>query len=229
VDMGVHLTITSEYDHMRWGPISTRDPGSGMLDDEGYFYRRSKEAQDNGNPQAVLRELQEQVDRALSAGIDATHVDTHMAAVGHLKFALGYIQTAAQHRLPLMMLRYNEEAWLTMGISQEMAKQAVQFGQQLEAQGLPLLDNLVSLPLDDPSDRIGRTKVVLAALPPGITHFIIHPSQDTPEIRAAAVRSWPSRVADYEAFRSEELRRFVRDSGLQVIGYRRLRELIRSA
>jgi len=228
VDMGVHLTITSEHDHMRWGPISSRDPATGMVDDEGYFHRTSQAAQENGDPQAVQRELREQVARALSAGIDVSHVDTHMVAVGHLKFASAYIQTAFQNGLPLMMLRYDERAWLAMGISREMARQAVLFGQQLEAQGLPLLDNMVSLPLDDPIDRVGQAKAALAALPPGITHFIIHPSRDTPEIRSAAVSSWPSRVADFEAFRSDELRKFVKNSGVQIIGYRHLRELVRS-
>jgi len=39
IDVGVHLTLTSEWDRYRWGPISTRDPASGLLDEEGYFYR----------------------------------------------------------------------------------------------------------------------------------------------------------------------------------------------
>jgi len=38
VDLGVHLTLTSEWDSYRWGPISTRDPASGLIDDEGYFF-----------------------------------------------------------------------------------------------------------------------------------------------------------------------------------------------
>ena len=39
IDMGVHLTLTSEFDSYRWGPVSTSDPASGLLDDEGYFPR----------------------------------------------------------------------------------------------------------------------------------------------------------------------------------------------
>jgi len=215
VDLGVHLTLTSEWDGYRWGPISTRDPASGLIDEEGYFQHRSGQVQEHGDAAAVQLELQMQVDRAVAAGIDVTHVDTHMGAVAQVKFVPAYVQLAIQRRLPMMILRL------------ETAAVAAQLVRQLEAQGLPLLDHLVGLPLDQPQDRVGLAKETFDALPPGLTHFIIHPARDTPELRAIA-SDWPSRVADYEAFTSRELRDAVRDSGVQVIGYRALRELMRS-
>src|SRR5215208_5950011 len=36
-DLGVHSTITCEWDVYRWGPISTCDSASGLIDAEGYF------------------------------------------------------------------------------------------------------------------------------------------------------------------------------------------------
>jgi predicted glycoside hydrolase/deacetylase ChbG (UPF0249 family) len=50
VDLGVHLTLTSEWDTYRWGPLSTRDPASGLLDGEGYFYRCSEGVQEHADP-----------------------------------------------------------------------------------------------------------------------------------------------------------------------------------
>ena len=57
VDLGVHLTLTCEWDTYRWGPVSTRDPASGMIDEEGYFYRQSEPVQEHGDPAAVQIEL----------------------------------------------------------------------------------------------------------------------------------------------------------------------------
>jgi predicted glycoside hydrolase/deacetylase ChbG (UPF0249 family) len=227
VDLGVHLTLTSEWDGYRWGPISTRDPASGLMDEEGYFYQWSEQVQEHGDAAAVQLELQMQVDRALAAGIDVTHVDTHMGAVAQVEFIPSYVQLAIQHRLPMMILRLDEAGWREMGLDQETAAFATQLVRQLEAQGLPLLDHLVGLPLDRPEDRVALAKEAFDELPPGLTHFIIHPAQDTPELRAIAP-DWPSRVADYEAFTSKELRDAVRNSGVHVIGYRALRELMRS-
>jgi hypothetical protein len=41
-DLGVHLTRTSEWETYRWGPISTRDPASGLLDEQGFFHKSSQ-------------------------------------------------------------------------------------------------------------------------------------------------------------------------------------------
>ncbi|MEJ2208293.1 MAG: polysaccharide deacetylase family protein [Anaerolineae bacterium] len=229
VDLGVHLTLTSEWDAYRWGPISTRDPASGLLDAEGYFHHRSEEAQESGDPAAVQAELEAQVGRALAAGIDVSHIDTHMGTVAHPKFMAGYVQLALQHRLPAMIPRLDEAGWHEMGMEDEMAALAAQFVAQMEAQGMPLLDGLVGLPLEEePGDRLAVAKEELGALPPGLTHFIFHPAVDTPELRAITPR-WRSRVADYETFRSEELRAWMRDEGLHVVGYRALRALLREA
>jgi len=227
VDLGVHLTLTSEWDSYRWGPISTRDPASGLIDEQGYFHHRSEQVQEHGDAAAVQLELQMQLAHALAAGIDVTHVDTHMGAVAHLKFIPAYVQLALQHNLPLLFLRLDEAGWREMGMDGETAAFGAQFVQQLEAQGLPLLDNLVGLPLDQPADRVERAKEALDTLPPGLTHFIIHPAQDSPELRAITP-DWRGRVADYQAFMSVELRDYVKNSGVQVIGYRALRELMRS-
>ena len=61
-DMGVHLTLTCEWDGYRWGPLSTGDPASGLLDDEGYFDRSTAEAQDHAQPEAVTLEIKAQVE-----------------------------------------------------------------------------------------------------------------------------------------------------------------------
>jgi hypothetical protein len=93
---------------------------------------------------------------------------------------------------------------------------------------VPIFDALEWLPLDDPEDNVGVAKRIIDRLPAGLSMLLMHPSVDTPELRAIAP-DWPSRVANYQAMLSEELRDYIRRSGVQVIGYKPLRELIRSA
>jgi predicted glycoside hydrolase/deacetylase ChbG (UPF0249 family) len=228
VDMGVHVTLTSEWDTYRWGPISTRNSNSGMIDGEGYFYHSSEQAQEHGVAEAVRVEIQAQVAQALSNGISVTHMDTHMGSVASPKFIPAYIQLALEFGLPPMIMRLEKSEWLEMGMDEGLADMAVQMVNQLEEQGVPLLDRIAALELDrvsDPTERVEYAKQVLSELGPGVTHFIIHPSEDTPELRGITP-DWPYRVADFEAFRSEDLRTFVKNDGIQVIVYQALKDLM---
>ncbi len=224
-DLGVHLTLTSEWKTYRWGPISTRDPQSGLLDEEGYFHRRSPGVQEHADPAAVANEIQAQVLRAKQAGMVPTHVDTHMGSIAHLKFMQAYIQLALEHHLPPMIFRMDEAAWRATGLDAPTAQMAAQMVLQLESMGLPLLDHISGLDLGQPDNRLELAQKTLAELKPGITHFIIHPSKDTPELRAITP-DWRARVADYQTFLSDDLRTFIRHQGIQVIGYQALQRLI---
>jgi predicted glycoside hydrolase/deacetylase ChbG (UPF0249 family) len=155
-DLGIHATITCEFDACRWGPISTSDPGSGLLDAEGYFYRSTQEAQAHGSAAAVARELAAQVERAQAAGLRPTHIDTHMGALYSPVFLPIYLQIARRYRLPPMFFRVEEARWRASGLDAEFAAAAARIAQELEADGVPLLDHIFMLPLDDPADRLGH-------------------------------------------------------------------------
>jgi chitin disaccharide deacetylase len=226
-DIGVHLTLNCEYSTYRWGPLSTRDPASGLLDADGCFFQNPADTQRHADPAAVRVELEAQVAYALAAGIDVSHVDTHMGTVMHRKFAAGYVEVALTHRLPLMLMRHDEAGWRAQGLDAETAAVSAALVQELEAAGVPLVDDIVGMPLDAPDERIQRAKAMFDALPSGITHFVLHPAADTPELRAITPEDWPSRVGDARAFMSKELREYVRRSGVQIIGYRALRDLMR--
>ena len=228
VDLGVHLTLTSEWKTYRWGPVSTRDPASGMIDEEGYFHHLTEPAQVQGDPAAVAVELTAQVERAFQAGIVPTHVDTHMGSVAHPKFMGIYVQLAMQFHLPPMIFRLDEAGWRIAGLEPEIAKMAAGLIQQLEGSGLPLLDVLGGMNLDTDKNRLERTKQAFSDLQPGLTHFIIHPSKDTPELRAITP-DWRCRVADYQDFINEDLRQHIQKIGVQVIGYQALKELMPAA
>jgi hypothetical protein len=224
-DLGVHLTLTSEWKTYRWGPISTRDPASGMLDEQGYFHPLSASAQEHGDPAAVERELTAQVERALQAGILPSHMDTHMGCVAHPKFMGIYLQLALKFRIPPMIPRLDEAGWQAAGLEPEFAGAAVALIQQVEISGLPLLDALGGMTLESEENRMARTLQAFSDLQPGITHFIIHPSKDTPELRAITP-DWRCRVGDYQNFLQDEVRQHIRKIGVHVIGYQALKELM---
>lgn len=228
LDLGVHLTLTSEWQKYRWGPISTRDEASGLLDADGYFWRETEAVHAHMNAEAAAAELRAQIERALAAGIDVTHIDTHMGSVLHPELALVYISLAQEYRIPAMIPRLSMEELTALGISQEMAKMFVAMLNTLEESGtLPVVDHLCSLEELTPDNRWEKYAAVLRALPPGLTHLLFHAARPGPEIQAIA-GDWPMRVADYEVFASEGVRRLVEETGVKVFSYRALRDLMRA-
>jgi predicted glycoside hydrolase/deacetylase ChbG (UPF0249 family) len=215
LDVGVHLTLTSEWDGYRWGPIAGTDPASGLLDEDGCFYPNQDRwgAIDRGS---ARREMQAQVDRALLAGIDATHIDSHMLSVLHGSLADDYVALGLARRIPVLLAR--EAGWVAALSEARIAA--------WENQGLPVFDHVQAMPLDEPAtDRLGLAKRVFEQLPQGLTYLIIHPAVDSPELRAIA-GDWRQRVADFETFRDPALARHIRALGIEVIGWRPIRDLM---
>jgi hypothetical protein len=227
LDIGVHLTLNSEFQPYRWGPISTRDPDSGLLDNQGYFHPLTAFTEEQASQEAVETELRAQVAVALEAGLDITHVDSHMGALVTPRFAGLYAEIALENRVALPFIRSRSANPDVTGALHGLAPYDAALAAEFEERGIPMIDALVGMPLTDLPDKVAFAKQLIDDLEPGLTVAILHPALDTPELRAMAF-DWPSRVADYEAFRSPELRDYVRQSGVQIIGYRPLRDLIRA-
>src|SRR5437763_15681902 len=80
LDLGVHLTLTSEWEHYRWRPLSTTSRVSGLIDDDGYFWRDVAGLRAHLVPEAAEAELRAQIEHARAAGINPSHIDAHVAA-----------------------------------------------------------------------------------------------------------------------------------------------------
>ena len=228
IDMGVHATLNAEWESYRWGPVFTSEAGSGLIDEAGYFHQWHQAVYDNATPEAVDIEINAQIERALAAGIDVTHVDSHMGTVMNSLFVQSYVQAAAKRSLPCMLPSLTARGIEMMGVGEKERMEYAPFVDMLESLNIPTMDGIFGMPLEHDHDPIGVAKSLLGDLPVGITHFIFHPSVDTPELRAIAP-DWPARVANYNAFMSDELKKFLEAEDIKVIGYRPIREAMRNA
>ncbi len=104
--LGVHLTLTSEWQTYRWRPISTTSRSSGLIDEDGHFWRRLPMLAAHVVPEAAETEMRAQIERAISAGIDVTHLDTHMGAAVLPQLIDIYIRLGREYRLPVLLPKH---------------------------------------------------------------------------------------------------------------------------
>ena len=225
-DVGVHLTLNCEWEGYRWRPLSTCDPKSGLLDEEGYMWRSVQELNRHMDVDAAIAELRAQVELALALGIDVTHIDTHMGAVMHPQLMPAYVRLAVEYQVPVMLPRLSEEGMARMGVSPDVGRAIRAELDALGATGFPVLDHIRAT--QSSGDPLVAAQRLFDSAPAGVTHLLLHPSAPGYDIEAIT-DSAPYRIGDYETFLRPELKAYVAGQGIHLIGYRRLRGLIRGA
>jgi hypothetical protein len=216
-DLGVHLTLTSEWERYRWGPLAHRNSDDGLVDQDGFFFRNQSQWV-RPDASAAVAEMRAQIDRAVRTGMEVTHLDCHMFAMLSHGLTDGYVDLGFGLGVPVFLTR--QPAWVRILSAARL--------DAWEARGMPVFDHLREMPLDLPAAESPQAvKQILAELEPGLTYFILHPAIDTPELRAIAP-DWRQRVGDYETFRTGAPRRFAHDAGIHWIGWRAIRDAFRA-
>jgi chitin disaccharide deacetylase len=211
-DVGVHLTLNSEWDLYRWGPITY---GPSLLDGDGGFPRTVEDVWDHADIDEVRRELRAQVERAILWGFDVSHLDSHMGTVQlRPEFFDVYLELAVDFRLPLRLSGSSSEGGIGFPFRRLAAEEGVLFPDHfLHVRGRGTRHVLERALFD---------------LKPGVTEIYGHPAVDTPELRALAP-DWPNRVDDHDLFvRDHAIREMAARAGVRFIGYREMRDLMRT-
>ncbi len=216
-DLGVHITHTSEWATFKWGPVSGRGTVPSLVDGRGHFYRDLAALYAHATLAEIELETRAQIDAALAAGIDVTHLDSHMGTVQlDATYHDLYIRLAAEYRLPIRMA--NRAFMRDLGMERIAA----------------LADTLGVLSPDHfwyggppaPHDTAAYWSNVLHHLKPGVSELYVHAAVDEPEMRAIG-DTWAQRAADFAFFTEPSTRALIRDLGITLIGYRPIRELQR--
>ncbi|MBV9966493.1 MAG: polysaccharide deacetylase family protein [Alphaproteobacteria bacterium] len=219
LDLGVHLTLTSEWPHYRWRPLSTASRASGLIDEDGYFWRDTASVRAHLVPEAAEAELRAQIDCAIAAGIRPTHIDAHMAAAMlpelidlHVRLAFDYGVVPA---LPRAIRWAPERASYVEAVA------------RLDAAGLPVIDHFRgTLPVE--ADVVEqRYRETIEGLAPGVTLFALHATVPG-EIETISPQHAGWRTREYALFASGAVAEWLAANGVTPIGYREIQRLWRA-
>ncbi len=211
IDFGVHLTIVSEHDAMRWGPHASRNDVSTLLDVEGYFFRNSQSATllSKARIDQVEIEFRAQIDAALAAGLSPTHLDWHCLHDGGRDDIFDLtVALANEYGLALRVQNTGKASTLIR-------------------QGLPVNDRGVldsyTLSIEGKLETYLR---LLRQLPAGLSEWAVHPSLGDSEAQAMEDGDWwQVRTTDFEFVMSRAAREVIHQEGIVLIRYEDLQKL----
>lgn len=215
-DLGVHLTLNSEWRTQRWRPLTA---GASLRDDAGYCWSTLNAAWANLRADEAEAEMRAQVEAALALGIDVTHIDTHMGAVFRPDLAAAYLRVAAAYRVPAFVPDSASVAALWVPDEWKPALE-----QLFAASPLPRLA-MIDCYGCPPEERAAWMADTVAALTPGVYHFLHHaivPGDEADSIPDAATR-----LADFAGLSDSAVQAEL--AATELLTYRTLRDRLRSA
>jgi predicted glycoside hydrolase/deacetylase ChbG (UPF0249 family) len=218
-DLGLHLTLTSEWTTFRWGPVSSKDRVSSLLDKDGYFYLTETDAASHADPKEVELEITAQVERARASGVQPTHLDSHMGTLYQNKALFEvFLRVARKYKLPVRVAR----AWFGRAdfLPEVLKPDDVYIDRVLD------INTSVAA-----SDWASFYSDALKKLEPGVTEVVIHLGYDDAEIRGATSDhpNWGAawRQRDFEFFTSETFRKLLQENQIKLITWRELGKLVK--
>ena len=218
-DLGLHLTLTSEWKQFRWGPVLGRERVPSLIDKDGYFYSLESEAAAHIDAREAESELRAQIARAKALGIQPTHLDSHMG-------------TLYQNR-PLfeVLMKVAHENKLPVRVAKGMFGRAP-FMTEVLAPDDPVLDQIISIePSVAAEDWPKFYMETIRNLQPGVTELIVHLAYDDEEMRGVTAEhpNWGAawRQRDFDFVTSEAFRRLLQENHIKLVTWREVGRLIR--
>jgi predicted glycoside hydrolase/deacetylase ChbG (UPF0249 family) len=219
MDLGLHLTLTSEWKYYKWSPVTSRDSVVSLVNRDGYFYGQVDSLVMYGSPAHVETELRNQVKKAYRAGIDVTHLDAHMgAAVSTPENIAAYMKIGREFKLPVLLdpriyAVHNDK------ISSMLAQRTI------------VMDQIHSIsPEQYENGSASYYRELFESLKPGLHCLLIHLAYDDAEMKAVTVdqEAWGAtwRQADFDFFTSPECKKLLEDADIKLVTWRELRDKI---
>jgi chitin disaccharide deacetylase len=217
MDVGIHLTLTAEWDYYKWGGINSSDQIPSLLDVNNYLVPSVEALAKSVKAPEAEKELKAQIDRAIAAGVQPTHLDTHMGSVlANPELVKIYLGLSDAYHLPVLFPR----AYLSW-FPPEMAKA---LGTKVF-----LLDNLFMLePKMIEGKWIDPYKKAIESLKPGLNQIIVHLAIDNEEMKAITKghddygSAW--RQKDLDLVTSTEFKDLLKANHIILIGWKQVRD-----
>jgi hopanoid biosynthesis associated protein HpnK len=182
----------------------------------------------------LVEEVTAQIRKIQAAGIEVTHLDSHKHAHIFPEILAALLRAARicgvrairnpivpVKALPARQFKANPQLWKRYGQVRMLSTFSRHFRDRAKRAGLHTPDGVLGVietGVRGNADRLLRQ--VLSSLPEGTWEFVCHPGYSDAELSASGTRLVDSRDEERRLLVSAELRQFMDEQKIQIIGYR---------
>ncbi|GAB3887818.1 polysaccharide deacetylase family protein [Spirosoma agri] len=206
-DMGIHLTLTSEWDNLKWRPL-TDCPS--LRDADGYFfpmlfpnknYPKRSVVENDWQLADIEKEFRAQIELGLKKIPRVSHFSGHMGC------------TSLNDEVKALVSRLAQEYHIR------------HYDMSLRDAGVMVAGYAGAHATSD--EKLQSFMKMLDSLEPGKTYiFVDHPGLDTPEIRAIHHIGYENVAIDRQGvtdvWTDPRVKAYIKTKGIQLIGYNNL-------
>lgn len=220
-DMGLHLTLTSEWKHFKWGSVASSTEVSSLLDNNGYFYDNCNDLAARARLAEVEKELRAQIEKAKMMGINPTHLDSHMGCLfnANTGFLDLYLRLGREYGIPAM-ISADLLPSLPSGHREKIA-----------AENIVVDRVLTALPEDFKNGMAKYYEKTLRNLQPGVNVLLIHTAYDNAEMQGVTVDhpDWGAawRQMDFNFFTSKTCRKILKQENIRLVTWKEIGKLLK--
>jgi len=222
-DAGIHLTHTSEWKNYRWGPVAGKSVVPGLVDPAGYLWKSVQDVVAHATADEVETEIRAQIDKALSMGINPTHIDSHMGTCFTPQYIYSYVKVGIEKQIPILIFGgHMQYIGDQVGPLRTMV---ISIAEQVWKAGLPVIDDLVTSPTSAKNYDEKKTELIklLSDMKPGITEIIVHCTVQT-EVFSRISGSGPNREAELRLLTDPDIKKFIENEGIILTTWRELKK-----
>jgi predicted glycoside hydrolase/deacetylase ChbG (UPF0249 family) len=223
-DIGLHLTLTSEWKTYRWPSVTDPSKVPGLIDPAGKLWPEVPDVVIHASAEEVETEIRAQIEKCIALGYTPTHIDTHMGTLyGRADYAKAFLKVAQEYNIPANALDLSDP---------ELVK-------KFKAQGYPMDDKMISVAADYRLPKLDNFTSVapgptyekkrdaflamVKSLKPGLTEIIFHPSIETDNLKTIT-NSWQQRVWESQLFADPVVIQFFEKEGIIITNWKEIME-----
>lgn len=214
IDYGIHLTLTGEWKTYPFKPITSKEYIPSLVDRNGHLPMKRAAIRDYAKTEEVRLELRNQIEYALSLGLQPSHLDSHMYTLGLRQDLIDlYIELGKEYQLPIILSKklidYTGEDSSTFKINDKNCIESLFMASFIEFEGIGLA---------------AFYEKAIQEIQSGLSIFLIHPALLNEEIQQVTLDHpnfgavWRSQDADF--FNSKKCKKLLEKNNIELVNFK---------